>query len=552
MFDQGMEIAEPKCEGTCVEAGIGEEYKQWNYWDPVLIEAPTGYGKNTFVVGKLADYARESGQFVLLISNRVALSQQQKQNLYKKFGGNDSLPIARDDLACVHQFSNILLYSYQEVMSHLNDLPQSIGYVVFDEAHFFLSDGRFNSRTYRIFATLANFSKWKTRIYMTATPQQVLPIILKEEQKLFIEKKTAPVKDLSALMNKGARLLRYRFPSTFQGKSLQFFKTWDVLVDYIACSPESEKWLIFVESLEEKKEIGELLKKRGLSAEYVDAANRRESKSYAEITRREKFGAHMLVSTIVLDNGINLLDPALKHIVIHSCDPVSTVQMAGRKRNSSEAHFYIKNVDQNEIQQFTRGINQLQGIIKEFRKDPGQFFFQHWGSLTEKEQKLFVWDLNSAVSLNQFADEKLRIDKGVLEELSDRIEDDPDCGFQKQVLSWFHHPGPFNATTMQLEEMPSYKEQCLKSLTRLISSYLEEGRALTLDDCFSFQDNLAETYRKIKGSKMAQSKRGTDGSKRIAAKVRDGLSALGLPYELRKKKKSECTTGGDWWEFIRT
>lgn len=295
-----------------------------------------------------------------------------------------------------------------------------------------------------------------------------------------------------------------------------------------------------------------MLEKYKLEIEYVDAANKKESKSYAEIVRHEQFKSQILISTIVLDNGINLCDPALKHIVIHSCDPISTIQMAGRKRrDESETYYYIKNVDQNEIQQFMRGINQLRSAIEDYRKDWKSFLYNRWGNFAEREQRLFYWAQNGSLVLNPFAEVKLSIDKGVLEALNDCIEDDPDGGFQRQVLSWFQYPEPFNSATMQIEETPSYKKQCLKSLTRLISSYLEEGRALTLDDCFSFQDNLAETYRKIKGSKMAQSKRGTDGSKRIAAKVRDGLSALGLPYELRKKKKSECDSGVALWEFVK-
>lgn len=188
------------CPQQYVSEAVGDTYKTWNRYTPIFIEAPTGSGKNTFVLNELAIHAKEQMQYILLISNRTALSQQQKQKLYNKY---NSLPISRDDLRKIHRFDNILLYSYQEILPQLPKLSEySIGYVVFDEAHFFLSDARFNCNTFIILQSLLNAFSHAVRIYMTATASQVLPFIQHEESQLIAAQAYNTVDAISLLRHK--------------------------------------------------------------------------------------------------------------------------------------------------------------------------------------------------------------------------------------------------------------------------------------------------------------------------------------------------------------
>lgn len=67
-----------KMEHESVSAAIGDQYKKWHYKNPVLIEAPTGSGKTTFVYEVLIREAVKQWNHILLISNRIVLSLQQK------------------------------------------------------------------------------------------------------------------------------------------------------------------------------------------------------------------------------------------------------------------------------------------------------------------------------------------------------------------------------------------------------------------------------------------------------------------------------------------
>ncbi len=65
-----------------VSKAIGEEYKEWKNGDFVFIDAPTGTGKTTFIYEKIIVKALEDNVNVLLVSNRIALSMQQKRKIY--------------------------------------------------------------------------------------------------------------------------------------------------------------------------------------------------------------------------------------------------------------------------------------------------------------------------------------------------------------------------------------------------------------------------------------------------------------------------------------
>lgn len=61
---------------------IGDDYLKWNNIEPIFIDTPTGSGKTTFVYKKLIHNAIDNKHGVLIVSNRIALSMQQKRQIY--------------------------------------------------------------------------------------------------------------------------------------------------------------------------------------------------------------------------------------------------------------------------------------------------------------------------------------------------------------------------------------------------------------------------------------------------------------------------------------
>lgn len=55
---------------------IRDEYRQWQPYSRILIHAPTGIGKTTFIIRILLLHALQNGREILYVSNRTILQQQ--------------------------------------------------------------------------------------------------------------------------------------------------------------------------------------------------------------------------------------------------------------------------------------------------------------------------------------------------------------------------------------------------------------------------------------------------------------------------------------------
>ena len=128
------------------------------------------------------------------------------------------------------------------------------------------------------------------------------------------------------------------------------------LIAGIKNSAPEEKWLIFVSSKSEGKILKDVLVAAGYSdTVFLDSTIKTKSNKTAEkqvwlqIMEQEKFEPRILIATKVLDNGVNIKDKYLRHIVIQELDQTIFLQMLGRKRfsNDEETVFvYLRNVSE--------------------------------------------------------------------------------------------------------------------------------------------------------------------------------------------------------------
>lgn len=222
-----------------ISDGMQEEMKTWRFPtnampSPVFITAAPGAGKSTFILNELADYAyrgcdmdseTRNASNILLLSNRWALSLQQKMQLNKRNGDdNDGSSVVNDIL----QFRNILVSTYQNVLEKISSIKARgpVSFVVFDEAHFFVSDSTFNPETSNILQGLLYAFYDSYRIYMTATPEEVKPIIAAEEYKLrqYHLAKTQNSQNLRALVQM-PQIHEYKFRADYKSHiQLYFFR----------------------------------------------------------------------------------------------------------------------------------------------------------------------------------------------------------------------------------------------------------------------------------------------------------------------------------------
>ncbi len=163
----------------------------------------------------------------------------------------------------------------------------------------------------------------------------------------------------------------YSIEENYSNYQVFYYRSDAELIEEIEHTPD-EKWLIFTMDREYGKDFaGRLNKKLGAKqAVFLDSHRTNKAKSrkaleseklaiqtFNEIKNESRFSCRVLITTTVLDNGVNLHDKQLKNIVLPTHNKTEFIQMIGRKRRAEgdEVKLYIEDTPYRKIvqEQFT-------------------------------------------------------------------------------------------------------------------------------------------------------------------------------------------------------
>lgn len=335
---------------------------------PILINAPTGCGKNYFVVNVLRLYALETHRRILYISNRVALDDQQKSDLAKATKANyDKNPTYFAECDYEGTFDNVTVITYNRLLHKFSTLPADdpwflrYDYIVIDECHFFYSDAYFNAYTDVILQNITTRFMFGKRIYMSATFDDIVFPIFSYEWINARKLTDDPDYFHSQFSNYFfENPFAYRFKRDFSHYKVYFFDELDDLVERIGGSAsQNNKWVLFIDNKIEGQYIYDMIVKeiyrvllegfqstlgndfeiiidalneqldlmgmaRSMVA-YLDSNTRNEpdyeSKAiWGHLLETGELPRPILITTSVLDNGFSIKDPAVKSVVICTDD----------------------------------------------------------------------------------------------------------------------------------------------------------------------------------------------------------------------------------------
>lgn len=336
-----------------------EEIKKWQKGNRILISSQTGSGKSEFIKNNLYNYCKATHQKILLMSNRNLLKNQ---NLEEIKGKTHSIK--------AHNYQEFEYLVSQGV--NTTELFQPYDYIVFDESHYFFADSAFNKNTDLLIEPIKNTPPDKIFIFITATPQALL-----EYQDAYDFRYTLPY-DYSYIEN-----VYFYTPVN----SMAAIKS------IIRNIPENEKVLCFGSNTKDVWELSmEFDSSSFICSPYNPFERHIHKDTIREIVQQECFESKTLFSTKFLDNGVNLKDSSLKHIVIDMLDPISFVQCLGRKRavsSDDKINLYVRNYHRGNIYYVLQSIRDH----LEFVKDASMLDFE---SLISKYPKKKSEDLLTA------------------------------------------------------------------------------------------------------------------------------------------------------------
>lgn len=330
---------------------IGEHYKEWKSRDVIMIKAPTGCGKTYFCLNTYLKYIKEKNDQaqennpnphitrILYLVNRAILKEQLIESVNYI---SNRMPLNTN--------SGFLLKSYIHIDTYQNIEQQlSMGYdlsafvsqydiAIYDEAHYFLADSNFNSYTKLSYDFLRLSFQDKIQIFMSATMDNIIPLITNYE----------PARNPSIKPLSSHYISICDVPKCYSYVDLKWFHTGDDITDLIKDNTKYkyEKWLIFVDNKQYGKSLYNSLidntQDNGISPSdivYIDAEYRKNdfsNNAVSELSRYNSINKKIIITTSVMDNGVSFHDTSLRNIIIFADTEEEFIQMLGRKRQDNQ------------------------------------------------------------------------------------------------------------------------------------------------------------------------------------------------------------------------
>lgn len=325
---------------------VGNEYMEWHEGQVIIINAPTGSGKSSFVEENFKEHAFTMGKRILYVTNRVLLRNQMIERQKQRICDEAMTPkpfwlnFKRGEegnlvFVTYQQIEHALLFGYRQAVEYFASFDIAIA----DECHYFLTDSIFNPNTIVSFQFLLSTYKNRQIIFMSATMRNFYGILIN-----YLNRATSQ----SDLFYEGMfpAFKYYEMQADYTGVEFDYITENREIAKKVENFPDDGKILIFVSSIAEGKEIRDLLKTvvpldqiflfSSQSVKTEKGAGVRE-----ELVAEEKFSYRVLISTALLDSGVNIVDESVKYIFLLQTNEEEAVQMLGRRRRSPGESLYV-------------------------------------------------------------------------------------------------------------------------------------------------------------------------------------------------------------------
>lgn len=291
-----------------------EDIKQWANDEIILIDSPTGSGKSTFILNSLYNYAVADNKKILMLTNRDLLKEQTLEQINNQFKNKNIINVLN-----YQAIENFILHKMS--MDFLNQY----NYIVCDEAHYFFTDSNFNNITDLSLKWILN-QEDKIRIFMSATPKLIHGYLTKYKKIKIKEYKIK--KDYKHIQN------------------IYFYNNSKIIKNMLFNLPKDEKAIYFTNA-----KIAYNTKRDLPDSGFICSKHNNKYNKYInddirnQVIKNQKFDCQTLCTTTTLDNGINIIDNSVKHIIIDVFDLDILEQCLGRRRlvdENDKINLYIK------------------------------------------------------------------------------------------------------------------------------------------------------------------------------------------------------------------
>ena len=483
---------------TSIAEGIDDELTSFH---ATLIQAPTGFGKTHFILHEVLPRVLQEGGRMLLVSNRVAVSYQQKKEVMELTNPSEIRWLTPEGILQKTDFGPVKIMTLQALDMFLasqegKDYAKEVSVLVVDEVHYFTSDVPFNPNAARLLKILPQRFSQAVRIYMTATPDDVLWPLAQAEahvQRPLLERSGVLFSPL--MLGQAPGVNWYQFTSDkYSHLPVRYYRKDDELYPEIR-RHDKDKWMIFVSS----KECGLTMQKELGDDVVFLSAESKGSPQWNQLLSEKRCASRILIATSVLDCGVNLWDAGIKHVVVPYEDPTTFMQALGRVRFQGTPGFtlYVKALGTKRLNGLIYQNRQLLSLANEIQEHKCLNRYVDRFRLEQDWAKssLLYLDYNGRFMLNKLYQHKLRRQMQCYQQLMEAINQYGDSAFPRLVHQWLGQPDAYDERNWIQE---SARQTAERQLPELIDKY--NGVPLSNESKQQeFARNLAACYSGIMG-----------------------------------------------------
>lgn len=395
--------------GQFISEKIGSSYESWKPGDIHFLNVACGKGKTTFIMKSLS-YFLDQGYKIIFLANRKILLSQIIQYVLKGLSIVEYNWIPLEKLCdTVKDIDERVFFStyqalgdiYKSGKEFLSEKFRNENVVlVMDEVHYFTSDCLFSTAPEYVLDGLMKQFSDSIMIMMSATAQDIFPVIARYRPYLPDRQVTVPpcprfspfpvswsgvvCGNLNPTAwscqqcNPQAQLLAsqglladtipgvkpiasYYYDDGFDTTKVSpySFENDDQLLSKISVSLSDEKWLVFTGSKERGQKLMCTLAEAGIQAEFIysptdgEELSENASAEKSSILTDEQFKAKVLIATAVLDCGTTIHDKKVTNVVIDSMDPITSIQFVGRiRKDGQHMNLYFRSRTSKQVEDY--------------------------------------------------------------------------------------------------------------------------------------------------------------------------------------------------------
>ena len=530
---------------------LADEVERWTAKNPVLICAQTGSGKTFFAIHTLIPWAIAHGLNTLIASNRIAASCQLKRDCMEMLGDERLKLLTDEGVRKEENFGFMKIMTLQRLYSFLGTSEgaawcKGVGLLIIDEAHYFVSDAPFNPTTDKLLQRIPMVFNTAVRVYISSTPEDVLvPLAAAEERALrpLTERyQRYGLRDYPALRDCfPPSLLFYRFPVKYDYVDIRYFAKPQSLIEAITDSALSEKWLIFITSIEQGHHLAdEIRRSSGDDDIVVLTAKDKDSAAWRSLVNNETLSHRITLATTVIDCGVNIKDDQLKHIVIYNIERATFIQCLGRKRRKAgeRVTLYVPVPSPSYLSVLRSQVSLGLSVINTVNRDIPAELEVLWNDIHTGKLPLcslpLLFPYKQPMRVNQTHAHALNREANFLASLEDLSQQFGDSAFPRLVHEWLCLQDRYNERNwLEHDTVNELRTALTKHLSRLLGESLcDRAEMDTLrSEVLSLAVACGKSVRKDRQNYLQRTA------------LNNLLGSLGIPFALKGNK--------DCWQVIQ-